>query len=400
VVETGASEEQAETYLRFLSREVDIIKANLGIHTISPRSVLIGGGTPSSLSPRLTGRLLDILASKFDLSKCTQISCEAEPGTLLGRSGAEKLSVLREHGVDRLCLGVQSFDDEALRDMGRMHTAVDAARAIEQVRRAGFESLSIDLIYGYPGCTPEKWVATLEEAFSLDIDACQLYRLRIVPHGDRTGVVKGRSEKAPESFPTLEQIFIMKELGILVAKERGLSETSRRVFSRRPDRDSEYLKDHTDRLYDVMGIGISSWTNLQGRFFLNTGQSLDKYYSLLDQGRQPIDRGKVRTTDDTLRWAVALPLKHCGVSKAGFRKLTGCSVEEAFPVQLAALGRFGLIADDQEALRLTERGRFFADEVVMQFYHPDYLPFPRSSYAEGDLNPYRYVDARAPVVHA
>jgi oxygen-independent coproporphyrinogen-3 oxidase len=182
----------------------------------------------------------------------------------------------------------------------------------------------------------------------------------------------------------------MKQLGSLVAGREGMKETSCRLFTKGPLHDSQYLKDHTDRLTDVIGFGASSWSNVQGRFYLNTGESLAKYSASIADGVLPINRGKIRSADDERRWAIALTLKHNGLPKQLFSELTGVSADEAFPRQIENLKNYGLIKDDGDRLKLTGRGRFFADEVVTQFYHPQYLPFPRACYAEGDLNPFSY----------
>ncbi len=388
VVSVGNSREDMDYYLTILGKEMDIWKERLGTKAISPKSVLIGGGTPSMLSPAQIARLLRAFTTRFDLSNCTQVSCEVEPESILGDTGMEKLKMLKDYGVNRISLGVQAFNDGILKKMGRMHTSKDAIEAIKQIRRAGFRSLSIDLIYGFPGCTPENWIETLETAFSLDIDACQLYRLRIVPHGAKIGAVKDRFDKSPEAFPNLESIYIMKELGILISSQNGFQEKSRRVFCKGPGHNSNYLKDHCVRLYDVLGIGISSWINLQGRLFLNTGKNLEKYYSYINAGKLPIARGKIRTKDDNERWALVLPLKHHGVSKMKYKEINGVSLNEVFGEKIRRLKNYGLLEEDERILRLTEKGCFFADEVTIQFYHPDYIPFPKSSYADGELNPY------------
>jgi oxygen-independent coproporphyrinogen-3 oxidase len=182
----------------------------------------------------------------------------------------------------------------------------------------------------------------------------------------------------------------MKQLGALVACQGGLKETSCRLFTKGIEHTSHYLIDHTDRLYDVIGFGASSWTNIQGRFYLNTGDSLEAYAGFIQQGKLPINRGKIRTADDQRRWAMALTLKHNGLSRSLFHAITGVSVHEAFPGQIHKLKKHDLIQEDGDLLRLTARGRFFADEVVTQFYHPNYLPFARSCYAEGELNPFAY----------
>jgi len=390
VVNVGCTDTQKEVYLASLAREMELWKEKLGTQKISPTSMLIGGGTPTALSAKQLAMLCRSLHSSLDFSKCTQITCETEPGSILGESGIEKLKVLKDHGVERISLGVQAFDDTSLKEMGRVHSSADTIEAIAQARKAGFKSVSIDLIYGYPGCTIEKWLATLETALALDVDAFQLYRLRIVPHGDRAGNIKTRFEVCPESFPGTDELYIMKMLGFMIAEKGGLKEASRRMFAKGSSHSSHYLLDHTDRLTDVIGFGASSWSNVQGRFYLNTGESLERYSSYIDKGVLPINRGRVRTRDEESRWAVTLSLKHNGLSKALFNDLLGMPVEEVFPRQIKNLTKYGLTTDDGEKLQLTDRGKFFADEVVMQFYHPDYLPFPRSSYAEGELNPFSY----------
>ncbi len=393
MVNVDSTEREIDDYLDALALEMALWKEKFGVRALRPRSVLVGGGTPTALSPKQTGKLFRELRAGLDFRDCTQVTCETEPGSLLGRPGLDKLQVLKDNGVARVSLGVQAFDDRSLKDMGRRHSAADVMHAMDQIRTIGFDSVSVDLIYGYPGSTPEKWLATLETALLLGVDAFQLYRLRIVPHGDRVGTIKTRFDASPEAFPGVDDIYVMKQLGSLAAERAGMNEVSRRLFTKGASHSSHYLRDHTDGLSDVVGFGASSWSNVQGRFYLNTGDSLAAYAASLHDGKLPINRGKTRTADDERRWAVAVTLKHNGVPKTRFRELAGLPVSEAFPRRIERLKKYGLVAEDDETLRLTDRGIFFADEVVTHFYHPRYLPFPKSAYADGDLNPFSH-DAR------
>ncbi len=387
VVSVGNSADDMDRYLTYIEKESRLYREILGT-VIAPTSILIGGGTPSMLPPGHLERFMRFLHSDYDLANCSQITIEIEPTTVLGSQGQEKLKVMKQHGINRISLGVQSFDDGILKRTGRGHTAEGAREAIRQMRRAGFDNISLDLIYGYPGSNFKNWIETLRTAHALGIDAYQLYRLRIVPHGAKKGMITTMYEQSPQDFPTVEEIYVMKELGILVSAELGFTERSRRVFCNRPEHNSDYLQDHTDRLSNVLGLGISSWTNLQCRFYINTGKDLADYYSCLDKGKIPITRGKLKTDDDKRRWAICLSLKHNGVSKDFFAKVTGSSLEHEFGLKITRLIQYGLVEDRDGMLKLTERGRFFADEVVIQFYHPDYMPFPRTAYADGVLNPY------------
>lgn len=389
VISLSNSPADIDRYLDHLDMEMDLWKARLGGKAISPSSVLIGGGTPTILSAAQMRRFMRSLTSRFDLSRCRQFTCEAEPATLLGADGLERLKVLKDFGLDRISMGVQAFDDQVLKYMARPHSSREALDAIKQIRKAGIGSISIDLIYGFPGWTAEKWVETLETALTADIDAVQLYRLRIVPHGDKAGAIVGRHKKSAEIFPTLEAIYVMKALGQLLSKEHGFGENLRRVFARSPRHISFYLRDYGCRTYDNLGLGVSSWSSLGDRFLMNTGENLKTYYDAVGAGRLPIDRGLVRTTDEKRRLALVLPLKNYGVSKARYREMMGADLREVFGAKIDPLKEHGLLEEDDGRLALTARGGFFADEVMMQFYEPKYLPFPRESYAEGALNPYR-----------
>jgi oxygen-independent coproporphyrinogen-3 oxidase len=388
MVSTGDSTEAMATYVDAIDRELELYQAKLGAQNLRPRSILLGGGTPTMLSPRLIEKLFAIIRSRLDLSQCTQIIAEAEPTTVLGEEGLEKLQALRAGGAGRISFGAQILDEQMLKSMGRRHTPREVGQAVDQARRAGFKSISIDLIFGFPGSTVDKWIATLEAALSLDIDACQQYRLRIVPHGDKAGAIGKVRARKPESFPELEDIYMMKEMGILYCREKGYLESCRRVFSRGEVHDSDYLRDHNDRLADVLGVGTSAWSNIQGHLSINTSASMEAYYSLLEQGRLPIDRGIIRSDEETCRWAMVLPLKHHGVSKSYYQEVTGRRPHDVFGKKIETLKSFGLIEETEDALRLTTKGKFFADEVVIQFYHPRFLPFPEANYTSGPLNPY------------
>ena len=387
-VTAGASLREMEAYLATVDQELAIYQTRFGGAIASPRSILIGGGTPTMLPARLIDALFAILRRRLDLSQCAQIICEAEPATVLGEDGFAKLESLRANGVRRLSFGVQTFDDATLRAMGRHHTSLDAVRAVEAARRAGFPTISLDLLYGFPGHSLDAWLGTLGTALALDVDACQIYRLRIVPHGDKEGAIRTLHARAPASFPAWSEVLLMKEASILYCRERGFCETSRRVFSRGSRHDSAYLKDHNDRLADVLGVGISSWSSIQGHLSINTSRSMAAYYAPLSQGRLPIDRCMARSAEDTCRWALVLPLKHHGVVKDYYQAVTGRNATAVFGKKIRALKEFGLLEETDSTIRLTPKGRFFADEVVLQFYDPQFLPFPKASYADGVLSPH------------
>lgn len=375
ITKTKSRSDEVDTYLDYLEREMVIYKTKLGVDAIPVRSVLIGGGTPTYLSAKQMERFMRAFTTHFDLSACTQFSVEPEPTTILGDEGLEKLRIMKDYGVTRLSMGVQSFDDSILAHMGRVHTRTDIIAAVEQMHRVGFDSVMIDMIYGYPDQSIEQWLDTLNTALSLNIDGWQLYRLRIKACGDRPGNIIKIYNKRQERFPELEKIRIMKMLGILMSERNGYHEYQTRCFTKSTKDMSHYLRDWCCNLTDVAGVGVSSWSNVRGVFSLNVGDdSLQRYYQAIDAGKVSVDRGKVRTSDDELRRSFILPLKNARVIKQAFRERTGVDANVWFADGIRWAIGHGLIEEDAQSIGLTQRGRFFADEVAMRFFESCYLP--------------------------
>lgn len=376
ITKTKSKAEEVDVYLDYLEREMILYKQNMGVDAIPVQSVLIGGGTPTYPSSEQMERFMKMYTTHYDLSGCTQFSVEAEPGTLLGKEGYEKLRIMKDYGVDRISLGVQSFDDDILRYMGRVHTHEETLESIRNMRKAGIENVFIDLIYGYPNQTVEMWAKHMLEAVSLDIEGFQLYRLRIKQHGDRQGNIIVQARKNPERFPETDEVLLMKYLGILISEEHGFHEYQTRCFAKKPEYISHYLRDWAADLADVAGVGVSAWSTLRGVFAINVGDAnLENYYSLIDQGKVAINRGKMRTKDDELRRSLILPLKNMKVNKQQFTERTSETINKFFNNEVTWLKQLGLLEENDQEIWLTKLGKYFADEVATQFFNPDYMPF-------------------------
>ncbi len=386
VVTSGASPEAKDHYLAMLEKELDIYQRRFGLAAVKARSVLIGGGTPTDLSPAQLERFLRFFTSQIDLSACTQFSYDVDPATIIGPQGAERLRLLKDHGVSRLTIGIQSLDDAILRSMNRPHDAAQAIRSVQEARQAGFK-VDIEFIYGYPGLSLEKWRQTMTTAVSLGAEEIQLYRLKIIPYGDLTGAIVGRRELRPDEFPPARDSLAMKETANSILEENGYKENLRRVFSKDPKDYSHYAADVFWRLKDQLGLGLRAYSTLRDRFVLGVKDFKD-YYALINKGKPPVDRGLVRNPEDQLRWCLIQPLKCKEVNKKLYAQQTGARLDDVFRPKIERLKDSGLLYEDEKVLRLTPLGDFFADEVCMQFYHPRYLPFPRDWYANGILNPH------------
>lgn len=161
-------------YTRALLKEIGFYGAKYG-KTFIADTVFFGGGTPSLMEPELIEKILRMLKKNFFIAQDSEITMECNPATLT----AEKLMKYRKLGVNRLSIGGQSFDDEILRKLGRVHKAEDIAKTVELARKAGFGNISLDLMFAVPGQTMDKWKDSMEKALCLKPEHLSFYSLEI-----------------------------------------------------------------------------------------------------------------------------------------------------------------------------------------------------------------------------
>jgi len=387
-VQLGERRSEKDQYIEALAQEMDIYMERLGYNRLKARSILVGGGTPTYLALDQLERFLKILDRRIDLSECTQYNYDVDPVTLIGKEGNERLKMMRDYGVNRLTIGVQSLNPATLKLMNRHHGPEQALEAIHDALKFGFQ-VNIEFIFGYLGQTLEDWIAVMEQAVGLGAHEIQLYRLKFEAYGDFQGPIKYQRERHPELVPTVAETLAMKQAAINVLNAHGYRENLRRVFSKKPEYYSHYADNQCCGLLDQLGFGLTAFSSLRDRFGLNT-QHFDEYYRMIAERRLPVNRGLVRDLEAQIRWAIVLPLKNRRVWKRHFQQVTGCSLDEVFQPKIAALKKYGLLMEDEEKIELTTLGAFFADEVAHQFHHPKYIPFPATEYADGELNPYRH----------
>lgn len=387
-VKLGEQAVEKDRYLDALEKEMDIYLSQLGIDRIRARSILVGGGTPTYLTIPQLKRFLDFFTKRIDLSQCTQFNYDVDPNTLIGPDGEERLRIMRDYGVDRLTIGVQSLNDQTLANMNRHHSVAEAVSSIEATRRYDY-LLNIEFIFGYPGQNLDTWIDDIQMAMTLDVDEIQMYRLKIDAYGDFQGPVKNLIEKQALRIIGDEEAIMMKRAAIDLLAANNFTENIRRVWSRTRKNFSHYAWNQCCMLYDEVGFGLTAFSSLRDRYVLNT-QYFDEYYAAIAAGRLPLNRGIVRSPDEQQRWSAILPLKNGYIQKKIYRERTGETTDKAFfRPRLEQLKEYGLVTENEHRISLTPLGAFFADEVVQQFYDHRYLQIQPEDYAAGPLNPYR-----------
>ncbi|MFA6110720.1 MAG: radical SAM family heme chaperone HemW [Candidatus Latescibacterota bacterium] len=269
-----------DPYLDALVTELAMARERLGPRTVD--TVYLGGGTPTLLGERRLGRLLEAVAAGFRMTADAEVTVEANPGTV----DAAGLSALRQLGCNRLSLGVQSFHDAELVALGRTHGAAQALTACGDARLAGFDNLSLDLIFSIPGATLETWSSTLDQALDQEPEHLSVYGLT-VEEGTALAAQVREGQVPPVDEDLDARLFAVtgERLG-----EAGYEQYEVSNYAR-PGRRSRHNWGYWTGA-EYLGVGVSAHTFLAGRRSWNTDR-LVEYLDRIGQGRSPESGGEV-----------------------------------------------------------------------------------------------------------
>lgn len=382
----NCGDSEKDTYLDALEKEMQNWLAFRGLERIKSRSILMGGGTPTDLSPDQLKRFLTFFTKYVDISHCPQFNYDVDPSTLVGEKGLERLRIIKDFKGDRLTIGVQSLNDDVLRKMNRSHNSAIAKESIENCLKMGFK-VNIEFIYGHPGETLDNWIDVIDEACNLGVDEIQLYRLKIEPYGDQEGTIKKFASYRPEELISVEDTIRMKEISNQILADYGYTENLRRVFTKYKRNISIYAYNQCCRLRDQVGFGISAFSSLNDRFLINT-PSFEEYYNRIASGQLGVNRALVRTPLQQILWSIILPLKNYYIDKDLFKRINGVELSSVFQKQFDLLKEYGLATETEKRMELTATGAFYSDELVHLFYENQHQSFPPEDFKTGVLNPY------------
>lgn len=382
-----ASDEEKDKYIEAIEKEFEIVKMQLKTDKIKFRVALVGGGTPTDLSPKQLERFLQIIAKNCDMSMKKQYNFDVSPYSIIGKTGKERLKILKDYGVDRLTIGLQTADNRILQTMNRNHTKEQGLDSVHLSKEFGFQT-EVEYIYGYPGQSIESWYNELQEIAVTEADEIQFYRLKIAAYGDQQGNIKKYSQIHRNELPSVEDTIRMRKMIFDYLADFGWQETLRRIFAKDKSKFSYYLYNQYCEMYDEIGLGTSAFSSLRDRFIINTAD-FNEYYKKIEAGKLPLNRGIVRDRTTQQRWALVLPLKNDYLKKDIYKNITGVKIEET-PMYniILKLKEFDLLEEDDKSIRLSKKGIIFADEIIETFYSTCYQPIDRKHYNTGELNPY------------
>lgn len=322
------------------------------------RTIFFGGGTPSLLSAELIGRLLQRLADCFGISSDCEITLEANPGTL----SAAKLTGYRQAGVNRLSLGVQTLDDQQLQLLGRVHTAAEARQAVDMARRAGFDNLSLDLIFALPGQTLELLSEDVEGLLALRPEHLSLYGLSFEP-----GTLLHEQLESGALCEVDEQAYADSYLLInrlLVAA--GFEHYEISNFARPGYRCQHNQVYWQRRTCLALGCGAHSFDATGWGERWHVQPDLPAYRQKLQDGDQAIELLETFDRQAAMAETAYLALRTAdGLSRAQFRKQFGVFPEDAFAAAFSRQTQHLLREEDR--WRFDLRGWLLYDHLISSF---------------------------------
>ncbi len=321
------------------------------------RTVYMGGGTPTCLDPTLLSGIFDGINQCFDTKGCTEISIEANPGTL----SEQMLSSLKKSGVNRLSIGLQSWNPEELELLGRIHGREEFIQNYEKAREMGFDNINIDLIFGIPGQTLNSWSRTLQAVADMAPQHISCYSLQIE---ESTGFHRMLAQgKLPQPDPDLDRD--MYHYAVEFLADKGYKRYEISNFALEGRECVHNLAYWNNQPY--IGIGAAAHSFSDGIRKWNTSD-IFRYCSLIKEGRPPVEGREPFSIENGMFETIFLKLRtRWGINYRQFEERFGTDIRLLYKEQLERLEDDGLIQTGQEGFVLTSKGIDLSNTVFVQF---------------------------------
>ncbi len=345
-----------DAYTRALKLEIARARDSLP----APRraySLALGGGTPSILPTSLLAEIFEEVYSHFDLEPGAEVTLEANPGTV----DQDKMQTLRSLGVNRLSLGVQTFDDVRLKAFNRRHTARESREAFDLARRAGFDNINLDLIFGLPDQTLADWGETLDRALSWQSEHLSLYGLQVeVGTALQRQIARGRAREPDADLAA--DMFMLAHDKLSTA---GFTHYEISNYAR-PGRESRHnLVYWLNRPY--LGFGAGAHSFFRGERYANLLAPAE-YIARLERGESAVATRETISRLGEIGETLMLGLRlERGIVFEEYRGRFGEDVRVRFGETIRQLQEWGMMEVDADRMRLTQHGHLVSNQVLWRF---------------------------------
>ncbi|NTW57949.1 MAG: radical SAM family heme chaperone HemW [Nitrospirae bacterium] len=342
----------ADRFLSALDIEMQVRSRNLQDRPFS--SIYIGGGTPTMLSLGQFSRLFDLIEEHLPVTADSEITVESNPGTIT----AGTLDLLKDRGVNRFSIGVQSFSDQVLAVLGRAHSADRAFDAVRAAREAGFGNIGIDLIYGVPEQTEEHWQRTIEAALSLQPEHLSAYSLSL----DEGSPLSREAQAGRFMLPDDEVVERMYGTAIRSLAEAGLRQYEISNFCV-PGRECRHNCNYWAR-GEYLGLGPGAWSFI-GNTRSMTIADVNEYIARMTGGIPAIDTRDVMNRDQSAAETLFLGLRRTdGIDLDHYDRMFGPVATNSLRKKIKKLDGSGLFQIENTRLSLTMRGFLLSNEAL------------------------------------
>jgi oxygen-independent coproporphyrinogen-3 oxidase len=327
--------------------------------------VYFGGGTPSTLTVSQVHRLVNGLRSALAWRDVQEVTFECAPRT----AQRDLLKALRDVGVTRLSMGVQSFDNALLRLNGRIHRAEDVLRAYALIQEIGFDWVNLDLMVGLIGETDAQWRDAVCRVIQLSPDSVTIYQTEI-PYNTR--LYRDLKDGCLRAEPVAWEVKRARlRCAFQELTEAGYTVVNAYAVVKDPSRHRFRYQDYLWRGGDMLGLGVASFSYVGGVHFQNA-VALEDYMTPVQRGVLPLKRAVQLTERDQWVREFVLQLKWGEVKAAEFRGKFGVDITEIFAQPLELLAAEGLLTFSDSGVRLTADGLLRADRLLPFFYAPEF----------------------------
>ena len=336
-------EDEARKYFKNLKRELDLyIQRGFKFSDF-----YFGGGTPTILMDELTG-FIDYLKENFEVN---QISLETMPREI----NKENIDSLKAAGINRLSIGVQSFDNGILKSMGRPLPPGDEIKEKLQMAQGVFDTLNVDFVFNFPGQSIEQFESDLADFKNLGIDQATFYPLMASPH--KRDAMERRFNRINTSQEKNFYDVILREV-----YDKGYEASTVWCFSRGERMIDEYIVDDDD----YIGIGAGSVSIVRGNFYVNSF-SLDRYGEFVNNGKLPIVGWRILSEAENLRYYLLTKLFGMKVDKRKFHQRFNADIHEKLRKELLFFRLFGLVQGEEE-ISVTPKGMYPVSVMMREFF--------------------------------
>lgn len=319
-------------------------------------TVFFGGGTPSLMDPSDVQRILELLRSRFAIEPDAEVTLETNPGTV----NEGTLAAFRAAGVNRLSIGIQSFHDDDLKFLTRIHSAEQARTCVRSAWKAGFDNISVDLMFSLPGQTRERWMANLVGAMALEPQHISCYSLIVEPDTPLQRMVE--SKQIATLPPEMDAELYAATIETLASN--GYTQYEISNFAR-PGYHSRHNLNYWTR-GNYLGFGPSAHSHWNGLRWWNIS-NLNQYTQKLAQDRIPVAGEERLSREEALEEEIFLGLRSTGIDVAGIRARHQVDLLERHGSVVDDLLRSGLAILQNRILRLTPAGYPLCDEIALRF---------------------------------